>query len=1156
MAVDHIQSRRELIAELRKEMIGPDPSGNYLDCTQHLKFANYGEALGPWRQAGNGEEILTHDNPTIRYGMGVLYPRRSRIQEGPEDSDGDEAVPDISAVNVFDRLTDEELEALEQASSSLGRASESEGGDEFHLSLANEYQPSCLGISFLADVTDDAALVVDFTGGRYRSIDVKIEGYEQPLQFWLRSPVAMRVRYDARGLLTADRKRVEPAEIENRDNLDDLDIRIEVFSRPVGYKPLQRLITVSVVNYEEVKYGRDSHAIFQTEMMATMVDSQDKALIRPYPHTATMKLDEEEQSLELLYRNFQTYAVGHGCAADWTDIESNECVRQVSAESLPQYEIYSYSYDIQKDGRSFEVSMAPLAGLDPDDDGFATLQELLRLYEAWIVEQEVKAESLDEVYQDAAWRHIALCRAALDRMKDGLDYLHSSEQALFAFRLANHAILLQQIQSVGNVRQLSVSNQKRIRFSEPLEKPDISNIPVRRGKWRAFQIAFILMNLRSAVDADALDRETVDLIWFPTGGGKTEAYLGLSAYTMFMRRLQDPADTGVSVLMRYTLRLLTAQQFQRASRLICAMEYLRWENTEWLGEKEFSIGIWVGGSNTPNQRKYALQDLKKLKADPHRAQNKFVLDHCPWCRAQMGPVATGKTISDVYGYKQKDNTVGLYCSDNQCDFFHGLPVYVIDEDIYDIRPSMVIGTVDKFAQLTWNPRVRALFGLNAAGDRIASPPGLIIQDELHLISGPLGSMVGIYEALIEDLCTDYRDGKTCRPRIISSTATIRSYEDQIRGLYAREQAALFPPSGLDAGDNFFSTYALDEEGRKLPGRLYVGIHAPGLGSSQTAQVRTFASLLQSPMNLPVEYQDPWWTLLVFFNSLRELGAALTLFRSDIPEYLSALLERKGIKMNRRWFHNILELTGRASSADIVGAISSLQAPRTGEKGPYPVDVCLASNILEVGVDIERLSLMAVVGQPKTTSQYIQVTGRVGRRADERPGLILTIYAATKPRDRSHFEKFRTYHERLYAQVEPTSVTAFSPPVIDRALHAIMVAYVRQYGAIGGAASNPTPVPEELLADLKELILKRVAIIDPEETGYVERIFEKRIQEWRNISPQIYNPDRETNNPSLIYHAGSYIEPEVESITWPAPTSLRSVDAECLAEITLQYKKGE
>ena len=423
-------------------------------------------------------------------------------------------------------------------------------------------------------------------------------------------------------------------------------------------------------------------------------------------------------------------------------------------------------------------------------------------------------------------------------------------------------------------------------------------------------------------------------------------------------------------------------------------------------------------------------------------------------------------------------------------------------------------------------------------------------------------MAGLYEAVIEELCADRREGRRVLPKIICSTATIRRYEDQIRALYGRvgengeAKAALFPPPGLDAGDSFFAKYARESDGTLCPGRKYIGVYAPGLSSLQTAQVRAFTALLQAPVSLPSGAErDPWWTLMLFFNSLRELGTTLTLFQSDIPDYLKVVRNRLGADWSEmRHRLNPLQLTGRSPSYEIPDAIDALEVTCSTSSDNQPVDVCLASSIIEVGIDIDRLSLIAVVGQPKTTSQYIQVTGRVGRSWWERPGLVVTIYSPSKPRDRSHFEKFRSYHERLYAQVEPTSVTPFSPPVVDRALHAVIVAYVRQVGNVR-VAQSPYPCPEKLIQQLRDIIIQRVRDVDPQEEAYFARVFDDRVNEWRDWEPTQWGTVWQATEDSLLMAAGAYAPPELALLIWPIPLSMRNVDAECEVEITQLYLSG-
>jgi hypothetical protein len=390
---------------------------------------------------------------------------------------------------------------------------------------------------------------------------------------------------------------------------------------------------------------------------------------------------------------------------------------------------------------------------------------------------------------------------------------------------------------------------------------------------------------------------------------------------------------------------------------------------------------------------------------------------------------------------------------------------VVDESVYQFPPTLVIGTVDKFAQLAWDGSARSIFGIGPDGQRLSSPPSLIIQDEFHLISGPLGSMVGMYEGVIEELCKEFKDGRLISPKIVSSTATIRRYKAQARAIFARDRVSLFPPPALDASDSFFAVWDRKDDGELRDGRLYVGVNAPGLGSVQSAQVRVGAALAQAPMKLESDSErDPWWTNLWFFNSIRELSNTIPLYTGDIPSYLLDMRKRYGFET--RHLNNVHELTSRRLSHELPKILEELMEPYRGISQPNQRgiwDACLASNIIEVGVDISRLSLMTIVSQPKSTAQYIQVSGRVGRRPEVSPGLVVTLYSSNRPRDLSHYEHFRSYHEKLYGQVEPTSVTPFAPPVIKRALRGAAVAFVRMIAPLKSA-------PKEIDAEILKRIL--------------------------------------------------------------------------------------
>ena len=1183
--------------------MGPSTLGRVLPADHSLLFETTDEFYGPHIQAGSLNEIIKNESPRRRYGVGVLFPAGSiRVQE---EADADEpadleigkaADPD----NAPPPISEDALKAIDtlQERKSGGGLSERDGA-ETEISLANQQRPSSMGVSFLADLSPESQLVVSVKAGRYRPIETCLKRPDKKDvagKWWFRSRICGKAFFSG-GELLKKRGRVEPTNVALR-NAQGLSIEIAVLTRPVpdadSADDSRRLLTVYVVNRTKSSDGEGSNAetaslslldqqcLFQVEFSAA-VRNRDDAIL-PYPEKSTGQPDDEEQSLALLYRRMQTFATGHGCAADWRGRPGiTTRMRKVRAAPFPAVELPSTTPDVfgkESPRSAIMIPMTPLAGLVENNDGLAAAREIVSLYGQWIDARESEVLALDQASRPAATRHMARCRECHTRMLEGLDLLSSDPVIRKAFQLANHAILLQQLRSSSReARAMQFDPQECRIFFDPVTAPDPRNPPPDRGKWRPFQLAFILMCLRSVADGEAPERETVELIWFPTGGGKTEAYLGLTAFALFHRRLTDPEDDGTHVLMRYTLRLLTAQQFQRAAGLICAMEYIRRQRADHrLGAKPFSIGIWLGGETTPNTRQEARSALSALLANGNPEDYKFILLRCPWCNAQMGiieaPIAergegrgrgrgrrtdtTGRP--NLIGLKPQAGTVVLHCPD-KCEFHDALPVTVVDEDIYENPPSLVIGTVDKFAGLAWNDRARALFGIDEAGDRKASPPGLIIQDELHLITGPLGSMSALYETLIEELCTERRATAVIKPKIISSTATARRYAEQILALYAREKAILFPPPGLDISDSFFSSFAKKANGELEPGRTYVGIHASSFPSNLTTNVRVFAALLQGARMLPEAQRDPWWTLLVFFNSLRELGTTLTLFQGDVPERVREICRRLNLRSAEaqansdsgkppiRYVDQVLELTGRISSAEVPKAIASLEIPwRLGNK---PVDVCLASNIIEVGVDIDRLSLMTVVGQPKTTSQYIQVTGRVGRRWWERPGLVTTILMPTKPRDRSHYERFRSYHERLYAAVEPTSVTPFTRPALERALHAVLVGYVRQLGG-PDEQNSPRPPPANRLDAISAILRTRAGKVDPRASAEVASMITRRLREWNAWQRDRWDPGSDTQDPSLLRYASSYYTPIWENLSWPTQTSMRSVDAECRPEITTLY----
>lgn len=1219
----NLTNREQMLSRLRAEIVGPDPCGAPVSLID--KQALTWEEFRLARRQLNGEEIVWQDSPTKRFGAGVLFPidTTEQIQSIASEIDGDLLGDPNGLTN--EQSDSEDVGQRQEIVDRFDSGFEDLAGEDDEVALTNAFRPSALGVSFLADLQSEASgITVQLVSvgrvdsnkieeracGSYRPINLDVGGAigKKPTsrKVWLREPITNSdgtfpsVSVSSSKLLNGsgiERSPIGPA---------NLQLEIVIVSRSWNGAPTanHRLLTITLVNKKHALPDQlDLQSVFQAGIR---VQGQSDALwIDAYPENMISDFRDpdplaDENVNRVLYRESRTFGVGHGCSVDWADGRPKR-VGQIWSDVLPVFETPTTSADLYLTGSDgqrapLRVSMRLLAGLDIKDDGFEDIEKLIEEHRKWIQSLAAKAESIDVASRPTATALIEKSRVCADRILDGLTLLRESgptaEKARKAFRLANHAMLISQLRARLSLRLPQLDGAGRIAWMPSILNVDESEFNPSQGYWRPFQIAFLLMSLRGICDSAHKDRDAVDLIWFPTGGGKTEAYLGLTAFTVFFNAISKVTGNGVDVLMRYTLRLLTAQQFQRAATLFCAMERLRCCDPDTLGLRPFTIGLWVGGAATPNKRSDALARLRALQKDPD-AENPYVLLRCPWCAAKFGPLessgnapkksygrAKGASTVPVYGYtKEKTSngeTVVYRCSDADCEFgglpgssTPPLPIVVIDEDLFDSPPNLLIGTVDKFAMLAWKPEARSIFGLDQHGAHSGAPPTLIIQDELHLISGPLGSMVGAYEMVIEALCVDPLGGMV-KPKIIASTATISRAREQVSGLYARKNVMLFPPSGIDASDSFFARESVDENNVSKPGRLYVGILAPAHSSLQTSMARVFATLMQhaSLLDGTPKTLDPWWTLLVFFNSLRELGGAATLFSADTREYLRVILNLHGVDYSkiRQLFH-VEELTSRIRSDHIPKLLEQLEVPLAIREGspnqksfPSPIDACLASSIIEVGVDIPRLSLMAIVGQPKTTSQYIQVSSRVGRD-QSKPGLVVVIYGQTKPRDRSHYEKFRPYHQRLYAQVEPTSVTPFSPPAVDRVLHGLIVAMVRQFGEIDKSANSPDPFPcqpdSELREKIEEIVLERVRAIAPDQEERVMSRLAQRLSQWKAWNPDSYGGfGKAPIDAPLMHPAGSTEPAQWGGRSWSTMSSLRNVDASCEADVTTEYRNVE
>ncbi|NFO56053.1 helicase [Clostridium botulinum] len=851
--------------------------------------------------------------------------------------------------------------------------------------------------------------------------------------------------------------------------------------------------TITLVNNEVCEgYGTDEKSIFQPEIKILSEDNPGMIFVENRDDSINKKdfiYDEEEEKLNLLYSKKKNYAIGHGVSViEEVDIKSGQ--GEIYTSYLPKYIVKGISFEIEgitKEESKAMLSMKNLSDYSQlsNEEIIENLNKISTSYKSWINKLKDELDIMkanNSQYVNVANKQIIECDSCLKRIKKGIELLSTNEQIFFAFKLMNRALMMQRTEG-------QKAKNERYPEDKDIDYPliDFENESFDKAVWRPFQLAYILICLESISNPECDDRNLVDLIWVPTGGGKTEAYLGLTAFTIFLRRLRDKKNGGTTVIMRYTLRLLAAQQFSRASILICACELIRREMENKLGKERITIGLWIGSKQTPNKKleaQKAFYDLtdstsSEFQLNQQKETNKFQVLKCPWCGTKLEMDYKEK---NYWGYRKDHNgNIRIFCPEEECEFSEDngdLPIEVVDDNIYKNPPTLLFGTVDKFAMTTWSSEAGKLFGI---GSKTNGSPELIIQDELHLISGSLGTIVGQYETVIDELCSDSEKG--IKPKIIASTATIRNAAKQCNQLYARK-VRQFPPSGLYEDDSFFT-----KEDEKSEGREYVGIMPSGK-TLTTTQVRLMSALLNKVKMLDVDekVKSKYWTLVSYFNTIKELGMTRSLIGADIQDNIDIVSTRLLKKYQGRKIYNYRELTSRIPASGINNTLKDLEIEYSEENRKnkkYAIDVLLASNMISVGVDVSRLNLMMVLEQPKLTSEYIQATSRVGR---ENPGIVFTLYNPTRSRDKSYYELFYDYHQSFYKYVEPTSVTSFSEQARERMLHSVLIALIRH----GAQIQNDDDASEivnikDKIDEYKEKIIQRVKHIMKEENVSDEKI---------------------------------------------------------------------
>lgn len=907
---------------------------------------------------------------------------------------------------------------------------------------------------------------------------------------------------------------------------------------------------------KEFSFGNEElnqKALFQCEI------SVNGTTFLPYKQLLESNpFDEELNTINFQYREEHSYGIGHGCAVQWDD-DTNP--KELKTTFLPEVDIKNYSNKFKDDFPENLKEITQLKKLSiwsdlAKEDVIRKLKLFVGEYKKWIIKQ--KETEAKPNYQKSLNTIIDNQEKTYERLIRNIEYLKSNDVAYKSFQIANTAMYVQMLisnEELFGEKEAELSNIKNDFDYDSLEffKNHTFN-----PEYRPFQLAFFLLNIESTIETESDERnDIVDLLWFPTGGGKTEAYLALTAYTIVSRRiLYKEKSDGVSVIMRYTLRLLTAQQFERATKLILSLDFLRKqfnnENEFYFGSTQISIGMWVGTSTTPNYYKQAKNVYDKITKEIENLNNKknyqstlnktnsFPITSCPWCGCNL----ISKNSFGYYeqGYKATKKSFDTKCINPECAFNNELPIYYVDDKIYENPPTLLFATVDKFAMLSHREEGHRLFN---SLDESKMPPDLIIQDELHLLSGPLGSITGLYESLVELLATK---GKR-KPKIITATATTRNTKHQVAMLYGNRKLNIFPPMGVTYKDNFFS-YVSTESKRKHIGFMPTGKTALNtqiqlLGNLFLARIKLY-KYLKEKGNLSREEiakkENNFWTIVSFYNSLKDVGKIYNKVPAEIMTIIKLLHNRFDLGYSYGFnfvglLYRTKELTSRVESTKIKTILNELEQPfnlitkNERKLVQNTVDLVLASNMFSVGIDINRLNVMLMNGQPKNIAEYIQASSRVGR---EDKGIVINLLDANRSRDKSYFENYVPFHNAYYKYVEPLSVTPFTEIALDKVLSSLLVCFVRHKQGL--FKDNQAKDFNGNIDLLKDFIKGRIKN---------EKQLVHALNRLNALSKQWFDKAKENND--LTYKNG-LIKPIAEIDEWSLMMSMREIDTNSIIKI--------
>jgi Helicase conserved C-terminal domain len=1192
------------------------------------------ELLGPI----HGPEEMLPFSPRSQYLVGHIAPVKlvGSATASPGDSDG----RDLIEVRTDDDAATEGRGVPAYAADETEADAEDDDAED-RAPKQGLMIPASMGLRFQVPSELDAFRVVA-SWGRYETVETdKVSKAGRPIRAYQRTPVEV-----PRTIRLAD---LLPGQTATVPLKESIVLRVDRYDDP---KYGRVLVEIALCNDRETPMPIPvSMWMFQTKLV---VDAGGAEVFLPVQDVLEQdwpEHDEEVKRLNLQYRDRLEFAIGRTCSADWTARGGSRRATAVETTWLPVGETP------QTRARSVEhalLSMDALASAAADDlrTGLAPLVDG---YGAWLEKQKAEAAKLPDHLAQTADGALWEAQEAHKRLIAGLEHVASDPEALRCFQFMNRVMRDQRIAS-----QVAAERAADATLSIEQAQETVAGRGVSSASWRPFQLAFILMQLAALTDPAAAIRSSehhskVELLFFPTGGGKTEAYLGLAAYTFAIRRRQGVVESadgpldgrdGIAVLMRYTLRLLTAQQFQRATTLVCAAELARRDDEATWGDEPFRIGLWVGTDVSPKRFEEADEQLTKANEFGRHRLTVLQIQRCPWCGT---PITAAHVKADA-----TQRRVFVHCGDElaRCPFSkggavsEGLPVLTVDEEIYRLTPAFVIATVDKFARLAREGEAAALFGYvsrrcsrhgyihadyapcqvgsHSAKERVPAatvvpvgrlrPPDLIIQDELHLITGALGTSVGLFEVVVETLSSwEKPDGPPVKPLIVASTATVRNAQEQIRGLYGR-QVDIFPPQVLDVADTYFSEEVEIDDNN--PGRRYIGVSAQGVRLS-SAEIRVSEVLLsagQLLLDKAGAAADPYMTLVGYFNATRELAGMARYIADDVQSRVKRPRKDSGFPSRRGASFGLLktgELTSRIASSEIGATLDRLglefdpaydtteagrqriadakEGRKVARRGEIdsPFDVVLATSMLQVGVDVQRLGLMLVVGQPKNTAEYIQASSRVGRDQSARPGLVVSLGNWARPRDLAHFEQFRHYHETFYAQVEALSVTPYSPTALARGIDGLLVSAARvlQASVDGGLSpereawriTDQRATVEAITTRLKKRIA--AAALDEAATKRADDLLANRLDRWAERAkraaemhktlvyertgeggkylPLIISPENAKASvggsleaPFVIANSMREVQPEINLLVSPVPERLFARTPDGVADWTL------